>query len=123
MSGIPAPSAVPRTDINRLRVRFRFRHARKKGPWSWGKLSRSDQEKVCRKLKEFSRYQLHQFRSCGAKLRKWNKQLPSKPDGLSEDINDQLADYFKIDQTIRVFGYLTGREFLVIWISGGHKHD
>lgn len=86
-------------------------------------MSRSDQEVICRKISELSRFQLAQFRSCGIKLRKWKKKLPSPPTDLSEDIKNQLADYFKINQSIRVFGYLIGRDFHVIWIKGGHKHS
>lgn len=123
MTEIPSPLPVPIEDVNRKRIRFRFRYSRLKGSWSWAKLSTKDQEISCKKLREFSRYKVHQFKSCGAKLRKWNKDLPSPPDDLSQDIKDNLADYFKINQSIRAFGYLIGRDFHVIWISGGHKHS
>lgn len=123
MTRIPIPAPVPVGDLNRRRVRFLFRHARRKGQWSWSKLSENEQKAVLKKLHYLSRQRLHDFRSGASRPRKWNKKLPSPPDDLSEDISDMLADYFDIDKKIRIFGYLIGRNFNVIWFSGGHKHS
>lgn len=123
MASVPPPPIISAPDLNHQRVRFRFKYARRKGSLSWAKLSKTDQKFTLKKLRELSRLKLHQFKTCGARPRKWTEKLPSPPPELSEDIADMLADYFNINGTIRVFGYILGRDFQVIWFSSGHRHS
>lgn len=123
MSQIPVPPLVPIEDINRRRVRFSFRYARKKGSWGWRDFSDKDKRITIRKIHELSRNRLHDFKTGPCRPRKWNKRMPKAPDDLSEDIRDMLADYFDINPKIRLFGYLLGRTFHVIWFSSNHKHS
>jgi len=120
---IPTPKLAPAANYQTQCVRFKFRYLRRTGSWSWAKLSDADKIRTLRKLKELSRFKLHQFRSGGCKPRKWSEKLPSKPAELSEDIKDLLADYFNIGPKIRIFGYLIERDFYIIWISAEHKHS
>jgi len=120
---IPTPSLAPAVNYQTQRVRFKFCYFRRTGTWSWAKLSNDDKIRTLRKLKELSKFKLHQFRASGCKPRKWSEKLPSKPTELSEDIKDLLADYFNIGPKIRIFGYLIERNFYVIWISTDHKHS
>ncbi len=110
-------------NINRKRVRFRATYIRRQGRMSWSKCSAKDRDIICKKLRFWGRRPLHEFKTGSAKPRKWKEKLPSPPKELSEDIRDNLADYFKINQKIRVFGYLKERDFFVIWVETGHKHS
>ena len=121
--GIPDPQPIPEEDVNRKRVRFRFKRARRKGSWAWKDLTKQEKAFTIKKLHYLSKQRLCDFRTGACRPRKWSKELPSPPDDLSEDVSDMLADYFDIDNKIRVFGYLFGREFHVIWFSRAHKHS
>jgi len=87
------------------------------------KLTADEAATVRRKLIRIGHRPLHEFKTGKARPRKWKGALPfAEPSGLSEDVRDQLPDYFDIDKKLRVWGYLTGRDFLVIGVTRQHEH-
>lgn len=123
MFGIPEPRPIPAEDVNRARLRISFRYLRRKGSWSWSKFTAKDKAFTAHKLREIARLRVCDFRAGVWRPRKWHSKLPSPPEELSEDIQNNLADYFNINRKIRIFGYLLGRTFYVIWVTSDHKHS
>ena len=66
---------------------------------------------------------LLQFKSSGGvQLRTQN--LPKrfkKPDALSEDVKDQLWQYFRLSGRARAFGFILARTFFVVMIDPDHE--
>lgn len=122
-SRVPAPT-IPE-DKNDLQqpVVFSQEYLRMKGSMSWSKCSPKDQQKICDKIKYWEQRSWHEFRTGSAKPRKWRGKLPSPPKDLSQEIKDNLADYFNIDPKIRLFGYIHGNTFFLIWVTTNHKHS
>jgi hypothetical protein len=65
---------------------------------------------------------LHFKSANGVRLR--SRKLPKKfkpPDELSEDVKDQLWQYFRLSKRDRAYGFLLGRTFFVAMIDPDHK--
>jgi hypothetical protein len=67
---------------------------------------------------------LIQFKSSdGVQLR--TQSLPKKrykrPEALSEDVRDQLWQYFRLSGRVRAFGFLLDRTFFVVMIDPDHE--
>lgn len=119
MGKIPHPRDLPVVD-NSKPIIFFGKYLRKKDMKA---LTSEERSKFCIKMRYWAKQPLHVFKCGSAKPRKWTDKLPGKaPTCLSEEIKDALADYFSIDNKIRVFGYLMGRRFFVLWVSRAHKH-
>lgn len=119
---LPAPPVDPRRD----RVRFSFRYLNSRGNYSrkaFGKLPRNRRKAVCDTFLRYSRMTLLQFKSSdGVQLGSQN--LPKRykrPEDLSEDVKDQLWQYFRLSGRVRAFGFLLGRTFFVVMIDSDHE--
>lgn len=121
---IPAPRVPPESvPFSKQSAKFTAKYHRRKGSWSWAKCEARARGKIVEKLHHWHNRPLHEFRTGVCKPRKWTGKLPPAPQELSEDIKNQLADYFDIDKKIRIFGYQIDNKFLIIWISTDHKHS
>jgi hypothetical protein len=67
---------------------------------------------------------LLEFRSTGS-VRLGSRKLRGfkPPEELSEDVKDQLWQYFRLSKKARVFGFLLDRTFFVILIDPDHRID
>lgn len=78
---------------------------------------------ICEKLRYYSRLKVHEFKfSSAVRFTKWRGQPRYAPPDLSEDIKGLLADEFRINPKIRIFGHLMGRDFFILWLDPDHKH-
>jgi hypothetical protein len=125
MSQIPKPRLPePLVDPKRDRVRFDLRHLRRTGDYSrkaFGKLPEKRRKLICCDLRGSSHMTLLQFRSSNG-VRLQNRKLPGfkPPEALSEDVKDQLWQYFRLSRKARVFGFLLSRTFFVVMIDPDH---
>ena len=120
---LPAPPVDPRRD----RVRFDLRYLRRAGDYSrksFGKLPEKERFALRCHFRNCSHMTLLQFRSsAGVRLGSRKLRGFKPPEELSEDVKDQLWQYFRISKRARVFGFLLGRTFFVILIDPDHRID
>src|SRR5262249_11039728 len=104
-----------------------FRHLRRKGSHSlktFGELPESRRRAICADLRGCARMTLLQFKSSsGVRLRSRKLAKFKAPEALSEDVKDQLWQYFRLSKRARAFGFLLDRTFFVLLIDPDHKID
>lgn len=114
----------PAIDPTKDRVRFSFRHIRRKGDYSqkaFRKLPPKRCKAICSDFRQCARMTLVQFRSSnGIRLSKAKLTKFKIPDALSEDVRDQLWQYFRLSGRARAFGFLFDRIFFVVLIDPDH---
>jgi hypothetical protein len=126
MTPIPEPRPPdPPIDPTKDRVRFSFRHIRRKGDYShkaFRKLPARRCRAICADFRRCARMTLVQFRSSnGVRLNKTKLPKFKIPDALSEDVRDQLWQYFRLSGKARAFGFIFDRIFFVVMIDADHE--
>ena len=123
MTPIPEPPKLPDPPPSENRqIRFRLHYVRHKGKFSARQLKRPQRKLILKKLRKYEEMTVPQFKSSSSvRLRQYNGALPEPPGELSPDVRDTLAQYFRINNKIRLYGYLFDSDFYIIWIDPDHK--
>ena len=118
MSPIPEPRPPDEPTRPPPRIRFKFRrYLRKRGVGSrnkWHDEPRKVRISLLKKLREYGRLTVQQFRSSnGVEFGHRTYKRLAPPKHVSPDIADQRYSYFRLSRRVRVIGILDGNVFLV----------
>ena len=116
----------PRIDpeIEKRKLLFECNWLRLKGKFSQQKGTSKKIERLKNKLQEYMELTLEQFRQHpGAKLKIYTPQKNElhPPQRLSQDIKNTPIWRFRINNKIRVLGYMEDNVFLIIWVDWEHQ--